>query len=124
MLDVFETDATYKNPNRRITGRPYNTQFGYNALGYFTADDFNPDGTLKAGIATQKFNSKLYPGDIRYEDVSGPDGKPDGGAITYLRMFSLRMFSLFEKINKITFNQLPPEVILIADLKNMMQKNI
>ena len=78
LLEVFETDATYKNPNRRVTGRPYGTQFGYQAIGYFTADDFNPDGTLKAGIATQSFSTTLYPGDIRYADVSGPDGKPDG----------------------------------------------
>jgi TonB-linked SusC/RagA family outer membrane protein len=78
LLQVFETDATYKNPNRRITGRPFGTQFGYKAIGYFTKDDFNADGTLKAGIPTQSFSTVLHPGDIRYEDVSGPNGKPDG----------------------------------------------
>ena len=51
--------------------------FGYNALGYFTYDDFNPDGSLKAGIATQPWG-QVYPGDLRYEDLSGPDGVPDG----------------------------------------------
>ena len=51
--------------------------FGYNALGYFTYDDFNPDGSLKAGIATQPWG-QVYPGDLRYEDLSGPNGVPDG----------------------------------------------
>lgn len=75
--EVFETDATYNNPNRRQTGRPSGTMFGLQALGYFSADDFNPDGTLKDGIAQQPWG-KVYPGDIRYADLSGPDGVPDG----------------------------------------------
>lgn len=78
LLEVFETAATFNNPNRRKTGRPYGTTFGYRALGYFTADDFNPNGTLKDGIAKQTFNTSLYPGDLRYDDISGPEGKPDG----------------------------------------------
>ncbi|HMH32972.1 MAG TPA: TonB-dependent receptor [Puia sp.] len=79
LLQVFETDATFKNPNRRKTGRPLGTQFGYKAIGYFTQDDFNPDGTLKAGIPTQAFSTTLHPGDIKYADVSSPGGgKPDG----------------------------------------------
>ena len=82
LLQVFETDATFKNPNRRITGRPWETRFGYQALGYFTADDFNADGSIKDGIATQPFSTTLRPGDIRYADVSGPDGKPDGKITT------------------------------------------
>jgi len=82
LLQVFETDATYNNPNRRITGRALNTQFGYKALGYFTQDDFNADGTLKSGIPQQTFSTTLHPGDIRYADVWGPDGKPDGKITT------------------------------------------
>lgn len=74
---IFETDATYNNPNRRRTGRPDGTMFGYKCLGYFTYDDFNPDGSLKSGIATQPWG-QVYPGDLRYADLSGPDGVPDG----------------------------------------------
>jgi hypothetical protein len=77
MVQILETDATYNNPNRRRTGRPLNTQFGYKALGYFTANDFNPDGSLKEGIPTQPWGA-VHPGDLRYADLSGPDGKPDG----------------------------------------------
>lgn len=74
---IFETDVTYNNPNRRQTGRSDGTMFGYHALGYFTYDDFNPDGSLKSGIPVQPWG-QVYPGDIRYEDLSGPDGIPDG----------------------------------------------
>ncbi|MCW3112888.1 MAG: SusC/RagA family TonB-linked outer membrane protein [Segetibacter sp.] len=77
LLQVFETKATYDNPNRRITGRPLGTQFGYEALGYFKAEDFNADGTLKSGIPTQPWG-RVRPGDLRYADLMGADGKPDG----------------------------------------------
>ena len=77
LLQVFETAATYDNPNRRITGRPLDTYFGYKAIGYFTPDDFDQSGNLKAGIPIPPWGT-VHPGDIRYADVSGPNGKPDG----------------------------------------------
>ncbi|WP_018613363.1 SusC/RagA family TonB-linked outer membrane protein [Segetibacter koreensis] len=77
LLQVYETKATYDNPNRRITGRPLGTQFGYQALGYFKAEDFASDGTLKPGIPTQPWG-QVHPGDLRYADLTGPGGKPDG----------------------------------------------
>ncbi len=77
LLQVYETNATYNNPNRRQTGRPINTPFGLEALGYFKATDFNPDGSLKAGIPVPTFGA-IHPGDIQYADLSGPNGKPDG----------------------------------------------
>ncbi|OFX32956.1 MAG: hypothetical protein A2W90_01735 [Bacteroidetes bacterium GWF2_42_66] len=73
LLQVYETAATYNNLNRRLTGRPLGVIFGYNALGYFKAEDFESDGSLKTGIATQPWG-KVLPGDLRYEDVS-KDGK-------------------------------------------------
>ena len=75
---VFETPSTYENPNRRRTGRPLNTQFGYKALGYFqVADDKDGDGIIEASEypVTQPFGD-LHPGDIKYEDVN------DDGIIT------------------------------------------
>lgn len=77
LLQVYETDATYKNPNRRRTGRANGTQFGLQALGYFTPDDFTANGKLKTGIASIP-DAPVQPGDLRYADLSGPDGKPDG----------------------------------------------
>lgn len=75
LLQTFENTVTYNNPNRRRTGRPLGTQFGYNALGFFQPEDFEGDGTLKDGIATQPWGA-VKPGDIRYQDVNG-DGRID-----------------------------------------------
>ncbi|RFZ86024.1 TonB-dependent receptor [Mucilaginibacter terrenus] len=77
LLKFFENGATFNNPNRRQTGRPLGTQFGLEALGYFSANDFNADGSLKAGIPVPSFGV-VNPGDIRYADISGPNGTPDG----------------------------------------------
>lgn len=80
LLKVFETSTTYNNPNRRVTGKPLGTQFGYHALGFFQLDDFKSNGELKDGIATQPWG-KVQPGDIRYEDLNG-DGKINDDDIT------------------------------------------
>jgi TonB-linked SusC/RagA family outer membrane protein len=81
MVQTFETAATYDNPNRRRTGRAFNTVFGYKALGFFTtAEDLNSDGVIDA--ANDGYNITqwgiLHPGDIKYADLSGPNGVPDG----------------------------------------------
>jgi len=71
LTQVFETAATYNNPNRRITGRPAGTQFGYHALGLFTpatAAAFNAAGKTQFGT--------VRGGDIQYQDTNG-DGKID-----------------------------------------------
>lgn len=54
-------------------GVPYNAYYGYKAIGIFqTADEVTN--------APKQFNNPALtkPGDIRYADLSGPDGKPDG----------------------------------------------
>ena len=80
MLQIFETSSTKDNPNRSRTGRAFNVPFGYHALGLFTtADDKNGDGIINSedGYSVTQFGD-LHPGDIKYADLSGPDGKPDG----------------------------------------------
>jgi len=77
LLQVYENPATYNIPGLRQTGRSLGTAFGYKAIGYFTQNDFDGSGNLKAGIPTQTW-SPLAPGEIRYADISGPNGKPDG----------------------------------------------
>ncbi len=77
VVEVFENPSTFNNPNLRKTGRPLDIGFGYQAIGFFTANDFESSGELKDGIAKQTFAS-VFPGDIRYADISGPDGRPDG----------------------------------------------
>lgn len=75
LLQTFENSVTFNNPNRRRTGRPLGTQFGYNSLGYFKPEDFGTDGNLNPAIATQPWGA-VKPGDIRYEDINN-DGKID-----------------------------------------------
>ena len=81
MLEVFETSAQKNNPNRTLTGQPFGTPYGYHALGLFsTDDDKNGDGVIDAdndGYKITQFGV-LHPGDIRYADLSGPEGIPDG----------------------------------------------
>lgn len=73
LLRVDELADSYNNINTRQTGRALGTPFGYVALGYFQAGDFNSDGSLKAGIPAQPWGT-VHPGDIRYADING-DGK-------------------------------------------------
>lgn len=40
---------------------------GLQALGFYSADDFNPNGSLKAGLAVPQFGT-VKPGDIKYAD--------------------------------------------------------
>jgi len=80
MIEVFQSDADRDNPNRTRVGRPFQTPFGYKSMGLFgTADDVNGDGIIDAadGYTIEQFGT-LRPGDIRYADLSGPDGVPDG----------------------------------------------
>jgi TonB-linked SusC/RagA family outer membrane protein len=61
------------NPNIARTGRSLNSQFGYKAIGLFQ------DTTEIANAPTQtSLGGAPKPGDLRYADISGPDGKPDG----------------------------------------------
>ncbi|HXO73845.1 MAG TPA: SusC/RagA family TonB-linked outer membrane protein, partial [Puia sp.] len=86
LLQIFENSSTYNNPNRRLTGKPYNTQFGLKSQGLYQQSDFNPDGTLKTGEPVPTFGP-VAPGDIKYADLAGapgangkptpPDGKID-----------------------------------------------
>ncbi len=82
VLQIFESATTYNNPNRRITGRPLGTQFGFKSLGYFQESDFEQDGSLKPGIAVQPWGA-VQPGDIRYEDQN-KDGKINDDDLTVI----------------------------------------
>ena len=85
MIQVFETSVTKNDPKRSRTGRALNTLFGYHSLGLFnTSDDKNADGVINGddGYNVVQFG-ELHPGDIKYADLGGPDGKSDGKIDSY-----------------------------------------
>jgi TonB-linked SusC/RagA family outer membrane protein len=85
VIQLYETDVTRKDPRRSRTGRPYNTVFGYQSLGLFTtADDKNGDGFITAAddYNITQFGT-LRPGDIKYADLGGANGVPDGKIDSY-----------------------------------------
>ena len=62
---VFNSDGTV------ITeGEEYNSWYGYRSAGLFQSDDDVAGSALLV--------SSTKPGDVKYVDVSGPDGNPDG----------------------------------------------
>ncbi|SNR31289.1 TonB-linked outer membrane protein, SusC/RagA family [Maribacter sedimenticola] len=65
-IDEPETD----NANIRRTGLPLGTQFGLQALGIFQTQE-------EVDNAPEHF-ADTAPGDIRFADINGPDGVPDG----------------------------------------------
>lgn len=85
LIQTFESAATFNNANRRRTGRPLGSQFGYKSLGLFhLSDDKNGDGIINAadGYNVTQFGT-LKPGNIKYADLNG-DGKIDANDETYL----------------------------------------
>ena len=108
MVEMFENPSTYDNPNRRQTGRAWQTVFGYKTLGFFSTDeDTNSDGIINA---TDGYNitqwGTLHPGDIKYADLSGPNGEPDGKidsndqtVIGYPQNYPLLVFGLTASAN-------------------------
>ena len=71
-VQIYELAATFDNPNRRQTGRPINTYYGYHALGLFQeSDDKNGDGVIDQNEYPVTQFSTLRPGEIKFEDVNG-----------------------------------------------------
>jgi len=62
------------------TGRPLGTQIGLVADGFYQMEDFNADGTLKAGEPVPTFGP-IQPGDIKYKDLNN-DGYIDATDVT------------------------------------------
>lgn len=69
LVRTFENASTFNNLNRRLTGRPLGTQFGYQAMGYFQSQ-------AEIDAAPKQTFAALKPGDIRYADLNG-DNKID-----------------------------------------------
>ena len=57
-------------PYQDLIGQSLGRISGLKDLGFYTKDDFNPNGTLKEGLPVPAFGA-VKPGDIKYEDTNG-----------------------------------------------------
>ena len=66
----------------RIVGQPIDAFYGYIAEGLMTPEDFKisdpSTGTYDLPKIPVIIGNSYQPGDIKYKDISGPDGVPDG----------------------------------------------
>ena len=53
-------------------GEPFRAYFGYRTVGVFQTQEEVENAPVQFG------NQNTAPGDLRYDDISGPDGTPDG----------------------------------------------
>jgi TonB-dependent starch-binding outer membrane protein SusC len=81
------SDLKGTNDYRVVVGQPVGLIYGYQTDGYYTTSDFDSYNSatgkyvLKAGVAsTGILGGKIgiRPGTIKFKDISGPNGIPDG----------------------------------------------
>ncbi len=71
--NINQSNGMVGNGSDLFIGYPIQAYYGYQAAGLFV------DAADVASWADQKsINPQSQPGDIRYKDISGPDGVPDG----------------------------------------------
>jgi TonB-linked SusC/RagA family outer membrane protein len=67
VLQIDEPNYEYEYRSR--LGKPSDAIFGWVADGFYTADDFNPDGSLVEGLPIPAFGA-VQPGDIKYTNLN------------------------------------------------------
>ncbi|MEJ7766609.1 MAG: TonB-dependent receptor, partial [Chitinophagaceae bacterium] len=83
---------------RTQQGHPYNSYFGYKALGYFQDTNQIKSAPVHFGTPFNASNAGVgpKPGDIQYADINGPDGKADGKIDAFDRTFIGNSFPRYE----------------------------
>jgi hypothetical protein len=74
---VFNAEAIQLNTQLYSTGRPIGQPIGLKAIGFYSLEDIarrQADPRSVPGVLSEVIKA----GDIKYEDIGGPDGKPDG----------------------------------------------
>ncbi len=66
---IFQDEVEPNEPYMWRTGQQVGTLFGYVADGFYTSQDFKPDGSLADGLPDPGITMK--PGDIKYLDLNG-----------------------------------------------------
>ena len=106
---IYMDEVEPNEPYMRLTGQQVgaNSRFGYVALGFYTEDDFNADGSLKAELP-QPLGTKV-PGDVKYADLNNdnvidPDdrtvvGNPKRPAYTFGLNYGVEYKGFFASMN-------------------------
>lgn len=83
---------------RTQAGQPYNSYFGYQALGYFQDSNQIKTAPVQFGTPYNGANAGVgpKPGDVQYADISGANGKPDGKIDAFDRTFIGNAFPRYE----------------------------
>lgn len=74
--NIHQANGLTGNGSSLFVGYPMGVFYGYEADGLFKDDA--DIAAWKANNNMSAINPSPKPGDIRYKDISGPDGKPDG----------------------------------------------
>ncbi len=72
IYEKYDENPAFKHQKRE--GTATDAYIGLNALGLYTEDDFNADGTTKDGVIST-YDVTLQPGDIKYENLITDDLK-------------------------------------------------
>lgn len=72
---VNNKDVIVDERNSLLVGRPITAFYTFKKLGIWQANEEAEAATYRYGSAT---GNTFRPGDIKLQDISGPDGKPDG----------------------------------------------
>jgi len=76
ILELGDLEDWIDGPFLNEVGSAMGSLYGLQAEGYLTEADFDADGNLNPDLPSQY--GTLKPGDVKYRDISGPDGVPDG----------------------------------------------
>ena len=70
-IEKYE-EPVYADNNKHLSrvGTSASSMWGLTSLGLFSADDFEANGTLKAGLPIPSWGT-VKPGDIKYKDING-----------------------------------------------------
>ncbi|MDF7816996.1 TonB-dependent receptor [Runella sp. MFBS21] len=71
--NVKQPNGLIGNGSNLFIGYPIGMYYGYKSDGLFISED-----DIKNYAVQTSVNPRPRPGDIRYQDISGPEGKPDG----------------------------------------------
>lgn len=104
---IYQDEIEPNEPYQWRTGNEVGARYGYVALGFYSKDDFNADGTVKDGLP--KPTAKVYPGDVKYADLNNDEvidnddqqkiGNPKRPAYTFGLNFGAEYKGFFASMN-------------------------